>query len=357
MRPAIDHDGYRRALSAELGHWARRLGPRRVDSIFFGGGTPSLMLPAGVGALIDAIAAHWQLAADAEITLEANPTSAEASAFEDFAAAGVNRLSLGLQALDDGALAFLGRQHNAEEGLGALEMAKRQFARVSFDLIYARPGQTPADWRQELSAALSRAHGHISLYQLTIEPGTNFFQAVRRGDWRPADDDDGAALYEETQTACEAAGLPAYEISNHAAVEQQSRHNLAYWRYGEYLGLGPGAHGRPMIDGVRHAVRQRRSPEAWLKQVEANGEGGEACDPLDRRERAQEMLMMALRLHEGLELAAFEAECGMTLADAIDGAALAELTAGGFLQCDETHLKTSRRGRPLLNTLLTRLLP
>ena len=356
VRPAIDHAGYRRALLAELAHWADRLGPRRVASVFFGGGTPSLMRPDTVAAILDAAAGHWQLAPDAEITLEANPTSAEAEAFRGFAAAGVNRLSLGLQALDDRALSFLGRQHSAAEGLAALEQAKRHFDRVSFDLIYARPGQSLADWRRELSAALARASGHISLYQLTVEVGTNFFQAVRRGDWCEMDDDEAAAFYEETQAATQAAGLPAYEISNHAAPGQQSRHNLAYWRYGEYLGLGPGAHGRPLIAGMRHASRQRRSPEAWLARVESQGHGGDACVPLEAAERAREMLMMALRLNEGLALERFEAECGMTLADAVDGEALAQLTESGFLELDESRLRASRRGLPLLNTLLAHLL-
>ena len=356
VRSTIDGDGWRRALLAELTHTAARLGPRRVDSIFFGGGTPSLMQPADTAAVIDGIAAAWTLAPDCEITLEANPTSVEAERFLDLAAAGVNRVSIGLQALDDRALARLGRQHSVAESLKALAAAEAHFKRWSFDLIYARPGQSPAEWERELDRALGMAGGHLSLYQLTIEDGTAFAQAARRGQLTLPDEDASASMYEMTQARCEDAGLPAYEVSNHAAPGQESRHNLTYWRYGEYAGLGPGAHGRPVIDGERRATASIRRPEAWLQAVAEQGHGGESETTLDRDERAEELLMMGLRLAEGIALPAFQDETGSPLETWLAPAALAPLLDGGLLELTPSHLRATARGRPVLNAVLAALL-
>lgn len=356
VRARIEHDAWRQALLAELAHTAEQLGPRRVDSIFFGGGTPSLMRPADVGAVIDAIADHWSLAEDCEITLEANPTSVEAGRFRELAAAGVNRVSIGLQALNDADLARLGRQHSVAEAKQALAAAGQNFQRWSFDLIYARPGQTPAAWEAELEEALGMAGGHLSLYQLTIEDGTAFAQAARRGQLVLPEEDDAAAMYEFTQERCAQAGLPAYEVSNHAAPGQESRHNLAYWRYGEYAGLGPGAHGRVLIDGARHAIARRRRPEDWIAAVKIAGHGSEEETPLGREERAEEMLMMGLRLRDGIALADFQTETGLALADWLDTTALANLSEEGLVELTPTHLAVTPRGRPLLNGVLAALL-
>lgn len=356
VRARIEHDAWRRALLAELAHTADRLGPRQIDSVFFGGGTPSLMRPADVGAVIDALGRHWSLAEGCEITLEANPTSVEAGRFRDLAAAGVNRVSIGLQALNDADLARLGRQHSVAEARQALAAAIETFPRWSFDLIYARPGQSPAAWEAELEEALAMAGGHLSLYQLTIEDGTAFAQAARRGQLVLPGEDDAAAMYEYTQARCTAAGLPAYEVSNHAAPGQESRHNLTYWRYGEYAGLGPGAHGRVLIDGTRHAISRRRRPEDWIAAVEAQGHGSEEETPLDREERAEEMLMMGLRLSQGVALADFEAETGLPLTEWLDAQALAGLAEDGLVTLTPTHLTATERGRPLLNGVLAALL-
>jgi len=331
--------------------------PRQeLNSVFFGGGTPSLMPPETVAAVLARAARHWPFAADIEITLEANPTSVEASRFAAFRAAGVNRVSLGVQALDDAALRFLGRQHSAAEACAALALARRYFPRHSFDLIYGRPSQRATDWRAELARALDLTGDHVSLYQLTIEKGTPFYAGWRRGDFLLPDDELGAALYETTQELLAAAGRPAYEISNHAAAGGECRHNLIYWRYGEYLGIGPGAHGRLGIGESRRATRQLRQPESWLAAVEARGHGSEAVEPLTADDRANEMLMLGLRLSEGVSLAAFSAEVGRPLAAAVDAERLAELCADGFLRLDAERLSATAAGRPVLNTLLARLL-
>ncbi len=264
VRAAIDQAAWQRALLAELDHYADRTPGRTVSSVFFGGGTPSLMAPATAAALIERIGQRWVLAGDAEITLEANPTSVEAERFRDFRAAGVNRASLGVQALDPAALTFLGRGHSVGEAIAAIALARRQFPRFSFDLIYARPGQEPAQWDAELKQALSLAGDHLSLYQLTIEKGTAFHTAHARGDFAIPDDDRAGMLYELTQLRLNEAGLPSYEISNHARPGGESRHNLVYWRYGDYVGIGPGAHGRLTLGGAKVATRQLRLPETWL---------------------------------------------------------------------------------------------
>ena len=276
-REGVDEARWRAALLTEIDHAAGMAPGRAVTSVFFGGGTPSLMGPATVAALIERLAERWTLDPGVEITLEANPTSVEAGRFAGYRAAGVNRVSLGVQSLDDDALRFLGRGHDAAEARAAVATAQAHFERVSFDLIYARPEQTVAAWRAELGAALGLAGEHLSLYQLTIEPGTRFHNMVGRGLFAVPDGDDAAALYEATQAAMDDAGLPAYEISNHARPGAASRHNLTYWRGGDYVGIGPGAHGRATDHGATHAIRRIRSPERWLAAVEQVGVGTEEC--------------------------------------------------------------------------------
>ena len=356
VRAAIDQAAWQRALLAELDHYADRTPGRTVSSVFFGGGTPSLMAPATAAALIERIGQHWVLAADAEITLEANPTSVEAERFRDFRAAGVNRASLGVQALDPAALTFLGRGHSVGEAIAAIALARRQFPRFSFDLIYARPGQEPAQWDAELKQALSLAGDHLSLYQLTIEKGTAFHTAHARGDFAIPDDDRAGMLYELTQLRLNEAGLPSYEISNHARPGGESRHNLVYWRYGDYVGIGPGAHGRLTLGGAKVATRQLRLPETWLAAVERRGEGTDECNPISAAERIEEMLMMGLRLNESVPRARFRRECGAGPEDVLDPPALARLVDGGFLVVDGDGLRATEAGRQRLNAVLGTLL-
>jgi putative oxygen-independent coproporphyrinogen III oxidase len=357
VRERIDERRWRDALLAELDHAASETGGRRVGSIFFGGGTPSLMAPETVAALIARAGERWTLAADAEITLEANPSSVEAARFRALAEAGVNRLSLGVQALDDAALRFLGRGHDVAEALAAIELARRHFPRFSFDLIYARPEQMQESWRAELARALALAGDHLSLYQLTIEPGTAFHAAFARGDFVLPDEDVAGALYEETQALLEAAGLPAYEISNHARPGGECRHNLAYWRSADYAGLGPGAHGRLTLAGERLAVRRHRAPETWLAAVEKHGHGIEERVALAPEEQRRELLMMGLRLAAGVERARFRAATGVELETALDGARLADLIEGGFVVLDAAGLRATAGGRQRLNAVLAALLP
>ena len=298
VRESVDQQIWLDALLADMAYEAALTKARPLTSIFFGGGTPSLMPPATVAALIDAAEARWGFTPDIEITLEANPSSVEAARFADLASAGVNRVSLGLQALDDNALAFLGRAHSVDESLDALAIAMREFARVSFDLIYARPDQSEAEWRSELERAIGFGASHMSLYQLTIEEGTRFASDVRKGAFKPADDDTGADLYAVTQELMDAAGLPAYEISNHAAAGEQSRHNLTYWRYQDYIGIGPGAHGRRL--GC--ATERHKKPENFLSAIARNGHAIRAEEALDRTAQITEALLMGLRLAEGVDL-------------------------------------------------------
>jgi oxygen-independent coproporphyrinogen-3 oxidase len=356
VRASIDEARWRRALLAELDGVAAETPERRLASIFFGGGTPSLMAPATVAALIARARRHWRFADDIEVTLEANPNSVEAARFAALAAAGVNRLSLGVQALEDETLRFLGRAHNAAEALAALALARRHFPRFSFDLIYARPGQTPSDWRRELDRALRLAGDHLSLYQLTIEPGTAFATAAARGDLVLPDDETQGALYELTEERLAAAGLMAYEISNYARPGGESRHNLAYWRYRDYAGIGPGAHGRLTLGGEKLATRRKRAPESWLAAVEAAGDGTEERIALSPAERACEMLMMGLRLAEGVDRGRFEAETGMALEAALDARALPPLLDAGFIALDAKGLRASAAGRQRLNAVVSRLL-
>jgi putative oxygen-independent coproporphyrinogen III oxidase len=356
VRDSIEQERWRQALLAELDHYAGETGGRSVESIFFGGGTPSLMDPRTAAALIGRIADRWDLAAGAEITLEANPTSVEAGRFRDFRAAGVNRVSLGVQALDPAALRFLGRGHDVDEALAALDLARTIFPRFSFDLIYARPGQTIAAWRDELDRALALAGDHLSLYQLTIEPGTAFAPAHARGDFTLPDEDLGASLYELTQERLAAAGLPSYEISNHARPGGQSRHNLVYWRYGDYLGIGPGAHGRLTLSGEKFATRQLRAPETWLTGVEQRGHGTQERIAVSAAERLEEMLMMGLRLAEGIPRGRFHRETGGEIEAALDADRITRLAEGGFLTLDGERLRATAAGRQRLNALLAALL-
>ncbi len=355
VREGVDQRRWRDALLAELDRAAAETAGRRIGSIFFGGGTPSLMEPETVAALIARAVERLGLAENAEITLEANPTSVEAARFRALADAGVNRLSLGVQALDDRALRFLGRGHDAAEALAAIALARRHFARFSFDLIYARPGQTPAAWLAELDRALDLAGDHLSLYQLTIEAGTAFATAFARGDFALPDEDLAGALFEATQARLEAAGLPAYEISNHARAGGESRHNLAYWRGEDYAGIGPGAHGRLTQGGRTFAVRSHRAPETWLAAVEQQGDGSAERLALTPAERRRELLMMGLRLAEGVDRARFRAAAGAEIEAALDKARLADLVEGGFVALDAQGLRATAAGRQRLDAVLRAL--
>jgi oxygen-independent coproporphyrinogen-3 oxidase len=355
VRDGIDAARWTRALLADLDHAATLASEREVVSIFFGGGTPSLMPPESVAALIRRVRLLWPLADDVEITLEANPNSAEAERFRGFAAAGVNRLSLGVQALDDEALHFLGRRHSRAEAVAAIACARANFSRFSFDLIYARPGQSLAAWLTELDEALRLAREHLSLYQLTIEPGTRFAALAARGEIVPPEEESAALLYEATQERLESAGLPAYEISNHARPGAECRHNLAYWRYEDYVGVGPGAHGRVERDGMRLATRQHRAPETWLAAVEAGGRGLAESEPVRREGALEEMLMMGLRLKEGVRRGRLEALAGSSV-EARFAPRLAGLVEAGFLTLDGDRLAATAAGRQRLNAVLAALL-
>jgi len=356
VRERIDEASWRDALLAELAHYAGRMGKRVVNSIFFGGGTPSLMSPASVEAVIDAVGKHWSFADDVEITLEANPTSVEAEKFAGFAQAGVNRVSMGIQALNDADLKALGREHSVREALVALEIGRQHFKRLSFDLIYTRPDQTPDAWAAELEQALALSAGHLSLYQLTIEEGTAFHTAWRTGRLQLPDDDCAAELYDLTQEMTAAAGLPAYEISNHARLGEESRHNLVYWRYGNYVGVGPGAHGRLTIDGKRFATAQRHKPEGWLEAVQSRGHGSVEDAIISNRESAEEMVMMGLRLAEGLDLNRLQAVAGEALSTLIDQQQLAHLEQQGLVVQRDHRLVATEQGRLVLNALTAALL-
>ncbi|MGE0725358.1 MAG: radical SAM family heme chaperone HemW [Alphaproteobacteria bacterium] len=357
VRERIDEAAWRAALLRTVDAAAARTPGRTVATVFFGGGTPSLMDPSTVAAVLDRIAARWHLAADAEVTLEANPGSVEAGRFAGYRTAGVNRVSLGVQALDDRALRFLGRRHDRDEALAALAIAAELFERRSFDLIYARPGQTVDAWRDELKRALALAGDHLSVYQLTIEQGTQFATLYARGDLALPDEDTQAALYETTQEMLGAAGMPAYEISNHARAGGESRHNLAYWRYRDYAGLGPGAHGRLTLDGRKIATRQRKSPEAWLAAVAAAGDGMEETIPVEPADRLIEVLMMGLRLVEGVPLVRILAETGRPLDAWIERARIDRLVHGGFLEIDDRRIAATDAGRQRLDAVLRALVP
>ena len=355
VRDSVDAARWTRALLADLDYHAELMPGRAVGSVFFGGGTPSLMPPETVGALLDRVGARWTMAPDVEVTLEANPNSAETARFRAFAAAGVNRLSLGIQSLDPAALKMLGRLHDRGEAIAAIERARANFARFSFDLIYARPGQSVAAWRHELDEALALADDHLSLYQLTIEPGTAFATLERLGGLVLPVEEVGVALFEMTQERLEARGLPAYEISNHARPGGECHHNLAYWRYQDYIGTGPGAHGRLTRSDVKYATRQRRAPERWLAEVERTGTGIEEMTAIDRASAIEEMLMMGLRLTSGVERARLERAAGGD-AESLFGRNLPPLVDGGFLILDRERLVATAAGRQRLNAVLEALL-
>ena len=352
VREQVDVAAWQAALLADMAHEAELTPGRKLSSIFFGGGTPSLMPPSLVEALITAAERHWGFTADIEITLEANPSSVEAANFHDLAKAGVNRVSLGLQSLDDQTLQFLGRAHDVHEGLAALDTAQQAFDRVSFDLIYARPGQSLADWQAELERALAFGTGHLSLYQLTIEPGTRFETLVRTGALIPADDDHCADLFELNRNIMTAAGLPAYEISNHARPGQESRHNLTYWRYEDYIGIGPGAHGRRLDS----ATERHKKPENFLSAVERNGNGLKIEQALSPQTRAMEALMMGLRLAEGVNLRALESKTRLAVTEMVDDAEVEKLAGLGFVEQREDRLTILPKGMPLLDALLPKII-
>jgi putative oxygen-independent coproporphyrinogen III oxidase len=351
-RAAIDEGRFVRAFKAEIATTAARTPGRTVSTIFFGGGTPSLMQPATVGAILDAIAGHWRVAENVEITLEANPTSVEAERFRGYRAAGVNRVSLGVQALDDRVLKELGRLHTADEAIAAVGIARSVFARYSFDLIYARPQQTAAEWGRELKEALRQAGEHLSLYQLTIEPETPFAALHAAGKLHVPDDDTARTLYDTTQEICAAHGLPAYEISNHARPGAECRHNLVYWRMHDYAGIGPGAHGRLDIDGDRHATATEKRPESWLTRVEQDGHGLVTDEVLTREETADEFLLMGLRLAEGIDPQRFAAVAGREL----DAARIAALREYGLVETTPAgRLRVSLPGFPVLDAVVADL--
>jgi putative oxygen-independent coproporphyrinogen III oxidase len=348
----IDEDRFARAFAREIATTAARVSDREVTSIFLGGGTPSLMQPKTVGAILDAIGKNWRVASEVEITLEANPTSVEATRFAGYRAAGVNRVSLGVQALDDASLKALGRLHTAREALDAVAIARRSFERYSFDLIYARPDQTVQMWAEELKRAILEAAEHLSLYQLTIEEDTPFFGLHRAGKLKTPDEALARTLYDVTQEICEAAGLPAYEISNHARRGAECRHNLVYWRGQQYAGIGPGAHGRLDFDRTRHAISNEKRPEAWLMRVEASGHGVVTDDCLNGEERADEFLLMGLRLAEGIDPERYADLSGRPL----DPDRIAILRQEGAIEVDESgRLRVTQSGFPVLDAVVADL--
>jgi len=356
VREGVDQARWQRALLAELEHAAREAPDRRVETMFFGGGTPSLMEPETAGALIARTRQLWDSAPDIEITLEANPTSVESARFAALAEAGVNRVSLGVQALDPAALSFLGREHSADEALEAIATARAHFPRHSFDLIYARPGQTAESWLAELERALALAGEHLSLYQLTIERGTRFYAEHARGAFTLPGEEEAARMFEQTQARLEAAGLPAYEISNHAQPGAACRHNLIYWRYQDYVGVGPGAHGRFAEGDAKRATRRASGPENWLALVEAEGHGTAETSVVTGQDRVEEALMMGLRLADGIDRALFASVAGADPVEALGEARLAPLVRAGFLDVQPRHLKATPAGRQRLNALLERLI-
>jgi oxygen-independent coproporphyrinogen-3 oxidase len=353
VRDGVDHALWQRSLLADMEREAGIAGGETLTSIFFGGGTPSLMPPALVAALLERAEQLWGFDPGIEITLEANPSSVEAAKFAALADAGVNRVSLGVQALDDKALKFLGRLHGVDEALEALDVAQRHFARTSFDLIYARPNQSMADWEAELTRALSFGTDHLSLYQLTIEPGTRFERLVRDGAFAPLDDDPAADLFTLTRQITAAHGLPAYEVSNHARPGQQSRHNLAYWRYQDYAGIGPGAHGR------RHATATTRhkKPENWLSAIEVQGDGIQEARQLSIREQAAEAMLMGLRLAEGVDLAALSTRFGLSPDELAAPARLELYERQGLVWSEGPRIGVTEPGMLVLNALIGELVP
>ncbi|MDP9127648.1 MAG: radical SAM family heme chaperone HemW [Pseudomonadota bacterium] len=353
---AVDHEQWRASYREELAHYADILPARVITSVFFGGGTPSLMEPRTVQVIIDEIARLWPLGPDLEITLEANPTSVEAEKFAGFRKAGVGRLSLGVQSLDNQALAFLGRAHNSDQARRAIELAERYFPRFSFDLIYARKDQTPDLWERELREALTLTKGHISLYQLTIEPNTAFHTQAGRGVKLTAPDDLSATMFEQTQIILREAGMPAYEISNHARPGDESRHNLTYWRYEDYIGIGPGAHGRYVLNGDRLAADNHRAPDVWLREVGMHKHGRRDCLVLDTLTAQREALLMGLRLSSGIASMTWHERFGMGLDAFIPQQRIRRLADEGYLEYRPEALRATPAGLQRLNAVLSYLL-
>ncbi|WP_296476746.1 radical SAM family heme chaperone HemW [Roseinatronobacter sp.] len=349
---AIDQDAWARAYLSEIDRVAEETKGRLLNTVFFGGGTPSLMDPDLVAALLERISTSWTRANDFEVTLEANPSSVEAGRFWGFSEAGVNRISMGIQAMNDDDLRRLGRMHSVAEARAAFNVARNQFSRVSFDLIYARQFQTLQDWRSELQEALSMAVDHLSLYQLTIEPGTVFGARHAKGGLAGLPDDEiSADMYLLTQDICAEYGMPAYEVSNHAGPDAQSRHNLIYWRYGDYAGIGPGAHGRLTQQGKRFATHTPLSPQAWLDQVTREGHGEQTREAIPPVEQALEYLMMSLRLTEGSDIQRYQALAGSPLEES----RITGLVNHGFLLRQDTKIMATDQGRPILNAVLREL--
>lgn len=356
VREGVTPSDWLAAYQREIAHYAAQLGERRVASIFFGGGTPSLMDAATVEGILASIASHWQMEDDVEITLEANPTSIESQKFRDFRHAGINRLSVGVQALDDEALKFLGREHSATEALKAFDVVKQHFDRYSFDLIYARPGHTLASWKAELEQALRIAGNHMSLYQLTIEKGTPFYQSHQNGVFRLPEDELSAELYDYTTERMAQAGLAAYEVSNYATPGEESRHNLHYWRYGEYVGIGAGAHGRITLNGARTATMAIHHPERWQEAVMQHGHGIQQQDALSPEHLAEEYIMMGMRLSEGISHAECQQMTGKALEEHISLSKLTMLVGGGLVECDAQGIRATHQGRLVLNSVVSALL-
>lgn len=356
VRDGINDADWQNAFLKSLDRYAAEVPDRTVRSIFFGGGTPSLMKPHAIEAIIERVQKNWHISNNIEITLEANPTSVEADKFKAFRAAGINRVSLGIQAMNDSDLKFLGRQHSAADALNAIEIARNNFDRYSFDLIYARPDQTLKAWEAELNDALKHTAGHMSLYQLTIERKTPFYAAHARGDFSIPQDDLAADFYDLTQEIMSTAGLPAYEVSNHAAPDQESRHNLTYWHYGDYIGVGAGAHGRLTIDGQKFATREHSTPEAWLSQALGNGNAAKPYERLSNEDQFLEALMMGLRLTTGLSKRNLEDATGCNFDAHIDRAKLDTLIAQNWITETPDHIKLEREGMLRLNAIIPYIL-
>ena len=348
----VDEDRFAIAFAREIETTAARAPGREVSSIFLGGGTPSLLRPQTVGSILDAIGKHWRIAPDVEVTLEANPTSVEAARFKGYRAAGVNRVSLGVQALDDASLKALGRLHTAREALDAVAIARAAFNRYSFDLIYARPDQTPDMWADELKLAISEAAEHLSLYQLTLEEGTPFFSLHEAGKLKTPDEVTARALYDITQDVCAAHGLPSYEISNHARSGAECKHNLVYWRGEEYAGIGPGAHGRLGLNARKIATRRHRAPEPWASLVERQGHGSTAEEDVGAADQAREMLMMGLRLSEGIDAVRFALRTNLEITNVLDVDTLVRAQNAGYIEWDGSRLRATQEGRKRLDPLL-----
>jgi len=356
VHDSIDHDRWLSSYLKEIDHAASLTPGRIVETVFFGGGTPSLMKPETVAAIIEKIRKTWPQGNDVEITLEANPTSVEADKFRAFKDAGVNRVSLGIQSLRADDLKFLGRTHDIHQARQAIELAATTFDRFSFDLIYARPNQTAQMWQEELNEALDLAVGHLSLYQLTIEQGTPFYVQYQRGEFRIPDQELAADLYDITQDTLEARGLPTYEVSNHAKEGEASRHNLIYWRYGDYAGIGPGAHGRLTLPSGKIATRAHRAPDIWLQQVAEQGHGWHTPEPINLTQRTLEALMMGLRLHEGVPFARLREEYNGDPFEVIDQKKLQTMIDEGLMMDDKETLRTTPQGLKKLNGVLNYLL-